>query len=592
MKLLLLSAALLAASVTNAFTVNYDWGKVYTSSSKSTSTDDAVLTAEGNWYTVMRSDTPADLKWGGTALNLPADEGTVTAAKLLISKMDAQGNILWNITSTSGAFGADNGLLGIMPDGGAAIAFTVRKNSKDASINPLAKFVDAKGNTTSITIDGYPDAWVYVPMIMKFSADGEIEWVRNLKCEFPEIDSKVVAQPTYVRALTTDGEGNIYIGGLYQTALSFPTSATAWGGTITPVNIPAAWKGTSTNDGDMFIAKLDKDGFLVKTFTVDATTQYAGRDQVSCLSFSNGTLYWLGQVLGLTSGATYTIGTSTVTPSVTDAPKALETTIAGALSSDLTPKWTTTIPTEPNSSGSAVIQNKNLNIGTDAIYATGALNGCMKLGSTTIDSKETKLHGYIAAFDKETGAIKGGNVYGTAGIISGYYGALENTDNGHVIAYGYAFGQKILLMDYDASMANPVETTLIAGGPTTPWGCALNPATNQFLSLSRGKGKGTVLDNKGEIECMAQFTGAIAAFTFSDFKAPSGIEAVAADEIAAVNVYGTTGAAVFTASEACTVAIYSATGALVKSIALTEGTTTVELPAGFYIAAGQKFIVR
>lgn len=589
MRLVLLSAGLFAASVANALTVSYDWGMVYTSSQKTTTAYDAVLAGDGNWYTVLGSDTASDLKWGDTALDLPADEGTATASKALISKMDKNGGILWSITSVYGAFGLDNGKTAAMPDGGAVTAFTVRKNSNTASTEPLAKLVDAKGNTVNIEIADYPEAWAYVPMIMKYSADGVIEWLRQIRCDYSEVNGKVPVQPTYVRSLTTDPEGNIYIGGLFQTALSFQTSATAWSEALTPINIPSDWAATGTAVGDMFIARLDKDGFFLNAFTVDSDQSYATRDQISRLSYSDGSLYWLGQVVGKTDGSTYTIGDFTVTPSVTDAPKALETTIAGSMTPDLGINWATTIETLPNSSGSAVIQNNSLSAGSSSIYISGALNGGMKLGSSAIESQETKLKGYIVSIDKSNGSVIGGAIYGSG--ISGYYGAFENGTDGHVLAYGYLFGSKAYIIDYSADFSSASETILIDGGQPMTFGCALNPADNRFLSVTRGKGTGTALGG-AEIVCPAQFSGVIASFTLDGFT--SGIEtaATAGDAGQTVRIYGSAGCAVFSAAEAQTIKIYSATGALVRTADIAEGSTNVELPAGFYIAAGQKFIVR
>ena len=594
MKLLLLSAALLAASSASALNVTYDWSGVLSSASKTTSTDDAVPTEDGGWFAVFRTDNADGLQWNGSDLNLPEDQGTATASKLTISKIDGKGEIKWNITSTIGAFGTDFGKLSGTPDGGAVITFTVRKNSKDASIDPLATLVDAKNNIFNITIADYPDAWVYVPMVMKFSADGAIEWLRQIKCDYSAVNGAVPTQPTSIKALTTDPDGNIYISGFFNTPVSFPESGSTWAGTIIPVNTPADWKsGSDTSVGDMFITKLNPDGFYAKSYTVNSDAAYSTRTQATRLAFANGRLFWAGTTNGLLNGTTFQIGSSTVTPtivSVKDAPKALETNIVGAMDTELTPAWTTTIPTQLNSSGtSASIMQKGLDAyDNNTVYLTGSVSGGLDLGSSVIASQKAMLEGCFVAFDATTGTPKGGNILGES--ISNYYGAFVNTTNGHVITYGSGTSAETFIIDYDAEYANPVKTALFDKGQTA-FGCALNPANNQLLSLSRGKGATTAIGG-ATATLGSQFTALIGAFTLSDFKAASGIEAAEVADAGALKVYGTTGAAVFTAAGSQNVAVYSATGALVKSVAVAEGTTTVELPAGFYIAAGQKFIVR
>ena len=84
MRLVLHSAGLFAASVANALTVSYDWVMGYTSSQKTTTAYDAVLTGDVNWYTMLDSDTASDLKWDDTALDLPAGLYIAAGQKFII----------------------------------------------------------------------------------------------------------------------------------------------------------------------------------------------------------------------------------------------------------------------------------------------------------------------------------------------------------------------------------------------------------------------------------------------------------------------------------------------------------------------------
>jgi hypothetical protein len=586
MKKLLLSAALVSASLAGATTVSYDWGKLLDNGTLKSNVYDAVLTTDGNWYTLFGCDAPSSsspLKWGGNELtSLPADKSGADS-KLIINKMTPAGDFLWTITSTYGAFTVgENTHMALMPDGGAVIAVALRRNTKETTeIDPLATIVDAKGNTTNITIANYPsDTFAYVPVIIKFSADGTIEWWRNLQKTY---DANNIA----IKSIVTDENGNIYIGGSFKSALSFPTSATEWGGTIAA---------TANATSAMYIAKLDKDCNIVKTFTVDASAAYATSDQVQRLAYADGTLYWVGQVTGLTTGDKYTIGNTTVTPGLSTASKALPTDIIGSLTTDLAINWTTVLESQQNTAATpnTVIQNKGLTIGENTVYVTGALNGGLKSGDVQLTTSTNALYGFTLGFNKETGAIKGGNLYGAT--ITGIYDVIENANNGHIITYGYAITSnpnKIFFNELDASYNNVEngETILLSIG--TPFGHALNPDTNQYLSLSYGKG-GTVLTDVADLGTQSAYTATVTSFTLSDFKSPlAGISTVqAADNSNDVNIYGIAGAAVFTANAAQNVAIYSATGALIKVAAIAEGNTTIELPAGFYIAAGKKFIVR
>ncbi len=64
------------------------------------------------------------------------------------------------------------------------------------------------------------------------------------------------------------------------------------------------------------------------------------------------------------------------------------------------------------------------------------------------------------------------------------------------------------------------------------------------------------------------------------------------DNAQSTTVYGTQGAIVVKAEKAATVRVYNITGALVASVNAQPGTTTVNLPAGIYVANGTKLIVR
>ena len=69
----------------------------------------------------------------------------------------------------------------------------------------------------------------------------------------------------------------------------------------------------------------------------------------------------------------------------------------------------------------------------------------------------------------------------------------------------------------------------------------------------------------------------------------------AVDNVAAkaeAKIYGTQGTLHVVAEEATTVNVYNLTGSLVAKLSVVAGDNTVALPAGIYIANGQKVVVR
>ena len=106
--------------------------------------------------------------------------------------------------------------------------------------------------------------------------------------------------------------------------------------------------------------------------------------------------------------------------------------------------------------------------------------------------------------------------------------------------------------------------------------------------MARGRGdiKLTGLDQTFSV---SKFASMYACFKLP-FKTYTAVDDVTAK--AEAKIYGTQGTLHVVAEQAATVNVYNLTGSLVAKLNVVAGDNTVALPAGIYIANGQKVVVR
>ena len=538
MKKFLLSLVVMSATAVSAQEFTYQWNRLLGGTASETAT--AVVDTKDNTTTKfisLNTAGAADAFLGETSLGLVSYSAMTTPSYLAITGMDGDGNVTWNVISTSGYVNASNASsLAATNDGGAVAAFRVRADGRN---DVALELTDAAGTTMSVA-NPYPDvANAYVGVVVKISGTGELEWVASCMPEQPWMrDNGSYAVDLFtLNGVAEDGDGNVYVGGHFVGDLTFVKAD----GTITvsPLN-KGDWSGDSqnyTNYGDLFIAKFDGNGVCEDVLTVDADSQYATSAQIVALAECDGNLYFAGMVRN--NGSDFNLGGVEV-----KAEGELHNIIVGSINSDLSVDWVNNIEATPFTDGKHTTQLKALDVYGSNVYVSGLVKGGFNddAGVEMIASSKTQLEGFIISVNASSGAIQNAAVYGSG--ISGYFGVLENADTNSLWTYGYHMtGGKVMLVKYalDTMEKQDEVVVLTASSMPTAWDYAYDDDTQQLVLLARGKATMSFYGTDETVEPTkndsgsATFDGVFLSYNAS-LPMVSGIEAVIEIESVYMNV--------------------------------------------------------
>lgn len=212
---------------------------------------------------------------------------------LVIFRLSAESNVIWTIYSKNADL--DNTtMLKTVSDG--VIAFFVLRHADKCGGSDVV-FVDATGHETTMpwTLEGGNEGnRYYRGVLMKISQDGSILWMRQIVADYQKVQKDKYTQGIYSYVLDVDNEGNIFIGGNFRTALTLLKSDQS------SVEIPArhvdGWDGNSqTSVGDLFLIKLDKDGYYQKHLQTDGPASYVS---LRSMDKQSGKFYLMGSLIG------------------------------------------------------------------------------------------------------------------------------------------------------------------------------------------------------------------------------------------------------------------------------------------------------
>ena len=213
-------------------------------------------------------------------------------------------------------------------------------------------------------------------------------------------------------------------------------------------------------------------------------------------------------------------------------------------------------------------------------------------GTKKLEMKGTNNQAFIIRLNAEDGewinAVSALKDYTTA--ITGYFELFgSETDKSKVWVYGYNFGADgVFLREYNKDLTTDKDTQvkLMSGAMPTAFASAVDGDKLYIVARGRGDIKLTGLDQSFSV---SKFASMYACFKLP-FKIYTAVDNVAAK--AEAKIYGTQGTLHVVAEEATTVNVYNLTGSLVAKLSVVAGDNTVALPAGIYIANGQKVVVR
>lgn len=415
----------------------------------------------------------------GNAIEGSPYTGTSNNGNLLLQKVATDGAVKWFAYTRKGDVEQSCSKIVATTDGGAVAVLKVRAWVKEAGYDNLLEVVDAAGAVTTVKDMG-TQAGEYRYLVVKINADGNLEWTRLIAGLAKETSKSITKNNAYVNGVDVDENDNIYIAGNFRTELYFKK---ADGNTETLVaKNNANWDGDSQKViGDLFLVKLDKDGYFVNKLVADGTAACAFFDNVV---YNDGKLYLNGRVQG--DGSAMTLGGKTVNASST-----LQTEIIASVNtSDFSVNYVNALTSVANKSGKFVIQNKNVQYVDGKVYFTGLLNGGLANGSAEafLNTNNTILKAYLLQVEPSTGEVVNSLVEAGTGI-SGYFGVYVGSNN--IYAFGYNMGKGAVLATINkSSFAAGDEYVICKFGMVAA--CA-NPIIDgsNFIMMNRGKSAST-----------------------------------------------------------------------------------------------------
>ncbi len=516
-----------------------------------------------------------EVRYDGTVVGTGSPNTSVSGNRnLLIQRINPDGTPEWSAYSYMGDLGST--LLQETQDGGVVAVMKYRHTNKNEDgSNRFFSFYDAKGNKSDIIHD-YP-AWIYQGVIMKLSSEGELEWTKLIKFDHPTINGKIITDVFSISSMTTDNEGNIYIGGNLRSTMTL-TSSTGENVEIT-AQYTDGWDGDSQKSvGCLYIVKMDANGNYLQHFKTSGT---AVREQVYGLKFDNGKLYAAAIEKG-TGTDNVEFGGTTFIPTKFD-----DLTVF-CMDTQLNMQWVKNLYATAFTDGKHTTQIKGLDIVDNNILITGLVKGGFAETADAepfISTTVSALNGYVVRLSAENGELMQGNIHG--GGISGYFNAYY--EKGNTYAYGYSWQnqQGIVLVEFPAK-DEPVVHSLIKGTSPTSWS-GLFDNTSLYINA---RGRGTFnIQNSEESYSITDWGCLYATFDLSELiQGTSSVESHFTNN-SSILITGTKGAVEVTVTQPTLVSVYNLSGQKVAEQLVAEK-THIALPAGFYIVNGTKVIVR
>lgn len=472
----------------------------------------------------------------GNAIQGSPYTGTSNNANLLLQKVSNTGSVEWSAYTKKGDI--SDAFLASTSDGGLIVTLKTRAWVEEAGLDNILEYVDAAGATTTIK-DMNTQASEYRFLVLKIDADGKLVWSRLIN-GLVRTDTKYATKNNaYVYSCVVDDADNIYLAGNYRTELYFKKSD---GSKETLVSKNAAnWNGDSQGTvGDLFLVKLDKNGYFTKSLLADGTASCAFFDK---MVYADGKIYVNGRVQG--DGSAMTLGGKAV-----NASSERQTELLVSINTeDLSVNYVNALTSTPNSASRFVVQNKAAQYIDGYVYFTGLLNGGFRAEGASediINNKATILKPYVLKVNPATGEVSQAAIR-TEGGIGGFYGVYEGKDK--LYAFGYDLSAGAVLVPINKSDFSLESATVVCKyGTVSVCGTPLADGDNLILA-----NRGRATQNPTFLGTDKTFTGlqnwGVVYYSYKISDAATGIDNVKGDaQSAKVDVYTTDGVFVKTAS--------------------------------------------
>lgn len=591
MKNLLLSFVMLATmAAAHAADFKYQWHHTIYGQTKSGNTPVSVIkTTDGNYvtFTAFGSNTRTGTKVYFDGQPLKDAEGNEIEGclyeapnpnsandNLLLQKMNPEtGAVIWTVYSDKGTLYSNKSIYPTA-DGGLIFAGDVR-NLANKTETTLFRMVGANGQKTEVSYTPAGNNHTSAEgVIAKIDKDGKVEWAKLIATTtHPTIDKEFGGYAIYYKGLVVDCKGNIYVCGNYMSSVTF-VKRDGTEETHQAKNT-AAWDGTvQSSAGDPFIAKLDKDGYLLQFMTEDeSNVKFATFDK---MVIKNDILYVSGRLQG-DGTATIKFGNTTLQPN-----DCWNLIYASVKTEDLSLNYIKMLVAGKFDGKSYAVQNMNLQYYNGSLYMTGLITGSLAddASSTPFIATTTKMReAFIVKVEAKSGNRLAAGIDGQS--ITAAYAVVETKDPSTVWVYGYHLFAKARLNKYtlkDGKLVKGTEEIVLDQAYMGMLGAPLIDG-NAFVSMARPRyDSGTILGVTGDPTKFYNWGIVLTKHTCDDIQPESGVPASIKDLNGQQNNAGN-----------CNV--YTLRGVLVKR-AKTMAEAIDNLPAGLYIIGGKKMVVR
>ena len=433
------------------------------------------------WHNIGGSTESApDISYAGEVLfqGAPYNAGASNSGNLCIMKTDGDGNLLWNLHSTTSDFSSNTG--GVAATSEDGVIFTAKVRHTDGRLDDDMILVDGKGETH--TFDWKVDRRYYRLLVGCLDADGSLKWTRFIDLSTAPAPAATgnsadfTADAAEITNPVVDADGNIYIGGYFRADMTI--SGENGDVVLHPHNI-STWTGdTQQNTGSLYVLKFNAEGEYVASLLDEGE---ADQSKILGLDIDGDKIYINGSLLNAAGeqklgGVSYT-GEGTFTP------------LIACIDTELTPVWVKTFKGEPIG-GKYGYQNTSVTACNGDLWLVGMFNGTVSDPANPDNSFESTTgnirEGFILKLDAATGEwIKGVNSresYPSITMITGYLKAVQSPWHPEkVYVFGYVMtgaDAGVFMRTYDAttltSDADSAWKLATGGGVPTAYDCSFN----------------------------------------------------------------------------------------------------------------------
>ena len=589
-KLLLLFVMLTIAAAVHAADFKYQWHHTIYGKTKAGNTPVSIIkTTDGNYVAFAsfgsNTLTGTNVYFDGEPFKDAegkAIEGCPYAGNndnavnhnLLLQKYNQQtGEVLWTVYSDKGYL-YNNQAIYPTSDGGLIMISDVR-NLANKTETTLFRMVGADNKKTEVsyTPAGNEKTSTVEGVIAKIDKDGKVKWAKLIATTtHPTIEGKDYGgYAAYYRGVVVDSKENIYVCGNYMSSMTF-IKRNGTEETHEAKNT-AAWDGSiQTSAGDPFIAKLDKDGYLLQFMTEDESSiKFASFDK---MAIKNDIIYVSGRIVG-DGTSTIKFGDITLKPN-----NCWSIYYASLNCNNLSINYMKSFVTGKFNGKNQGIQNKNLQYCNGSLYITGLLIGSMaddEASSPFIATTDRWYEAMVVKVDAQNGKRLAAGTDGKG--ISGAFAVVETKDPSSIWLYGYALSGMSRLNKYTLEGDKLVKGTEQVALNEASIGMVCDPLIDGTGIITMGRTRnnsGKVWGTSAEPTEFFNWGLVLCKHTCEDFlpATPTAIDGIIMQKVKATDYN-----------------VYSLAGMLIKKAkSLKEAISG--LPSGLYIIGGKKIIVK